>query len=152
MSGIRKTRPAEKAATSVVGAGVPTIRDEGNVTLEKISVFGESAGKLVADALKRHDGDRVEALKDFMYRESDERNRQAKAAGRKEDWNDANNAWHSPLMFSPADKIASGEDVELIRQSLATTKMPNIAERRKLADVYFLARRRLFPEAPFPTE
>jgi hypothetical protein len=60
------------------------------------------------------------------------------------------NTFDGVFMFSPEMKIKTGSDVGIVMKSLTSTKMSNIKERRVLVQVYFAARRKIFPEAPFP--
>lgn len=51
------------------------------------------------------------------------------------------------------EKINAGEDVREIREILQKSEgAGNFAEKQELAELYFAARKRIYPDAPFPEE
>jgi len=119
--------------------------------LEECSIFGDRVKAVIVEVSKRTPGNKAEILHEFMRREVNERVRRSRTPeeGGK-DWSDAMNLFDGVFMFTPETKIMSGTDVKIVRRSLAETKMQNIEERRKLAQVYFAARKEILPNAPFP--
>lgn len=119
------------------------------------SVLGpELSGKVVSALLRKYPDRRAGVLRVFMDYETDIRGALSPKREDEGAWGDAKNLYLPYLISSQAESIIlSGEDVRRIHSKLDDDRergSSNLAQKEKLAEIYFAARKRIFPEAPSP--
>lgn len=144
----------EEATRKAAEGSLPQTVEEGTLALEAVSVFKSGAETLIADLLKKHGDNRVQAFSDFMWAELRGRANASPDTGEKRAWEDAGNVFQGPLFILDESSLAKRKDVEMLMADLRASKegkatKTDVGKMQVYIDVYMAARRRIFPEFRF---